>query len=338
MHPVLYDIFRKSSALVPLSILIRITGQGLVLPLYHVISDNPLKHIKHLYKVLDSKTFEKDIDFLLKNYEVVTPEYLIKCAENPELRKNKAFLITFDDGLREFYEVAAPILKRKGVPAICFLNSDFVDNKDLFYRLKVSLLIEEINKVEPSNSAFIKIRSAFEAYGLIYRGASDLLKIKFINKKLLDKVAEIISFDFQSFLKNTQPYMNLSEIKELEKQGFYFGAHSVNHPEFRFIDSTEQQFQINESLKFVQNNLHPQSNFFAFPFTDYGLDKSFFESIKPQVDISFGTANLKLDDIPSNFQRIPMEIPNRSDAQTILKTEYLIFYAKKIFGLERIKR
>ena len=48
-------------------------------------------------------------------------------------------LLTFDDGLSECYQVVAPILKEKGIPATFFLCSAFVDNHELAYRFQEEL-------------------------------------------------------------------------------------------------------------------------------------------------------------------------------------------------------
>ncbi|RYD69268.1 MAG: hypothetical protein EOP53_27470, partial [Sphingobacteriales bacterium] len=74
----------------------------------------------------------------------------LRFAEVQEIAKGStvkypSFFLSFDDGLRSFYEVAAPVLQRKGIEAACFVNSSCIDNKALFFRYKASLLIEELS-------------------------------------------------------------------------------------------------------------------------------------------------------------------------------------------------
>lgn len=321
-----------------LSFLIKATSQGLVMPFYHAVSDKPLNHLKHLYQVPDTKLFERDLDFLLKHYTPIEPDYLLNCVQNPKLRKKNAFLLTFDDGLREFYDVVAPILKRKGVPAICFLNSGFVGNKDLFYRLKASLLIEKLNAGSISKKMIKEIEDVFNLSGLTYYGPADMLKIDWKSRSMLDKLAEILNVDFLEFLKEEQPYMTLNQVKELEMQGFYFGAHSVHHPDFQQINFSDQLAEVKGSIGFVQSHLNQPLKLFSFPFTDFGLQKDFFSHLSEHADITFGTANLKLDQITTNFQRIPMEVAQRTDAETLIKYQYILFLVKKLLGKNIIIR
>ena len=108
----------------PLSQLVRQSGKQLMVPLYHLVNDRPPPHVKHLYKIKSEASFERELDTFLQHYHPISVEDLIDHVyEERPLLKN-SFLLTFDDGLREFKEVAAPILNRKGIPAICFLNSE----------------------------------------------------------------------------------------------------------------------------------------------------------------------------------------------------------------------
>lgn len=118
----------------------KISGQKLIFPFYHLVSDNKVPHVNQLYPIKSVSQFTRDIDFLLARFNPISYSDLEEYVRRDSLPEKPSFLLSFDDGLREFHDVAAPILLAKGVPAICFLNSGFIDNKDLMYRYKGSLL------------------------------------------------------------------------------------------------------------------------------------------------------------------------------------------------------
>ena len=63
-----------------------------------------------------------------------------------------SFLLTFDDGFREIYDIIAPILLDKGIPATFFISSGFLDNRELCYQHKASLLVEKVrNGISPGD-------------------------------------------------------------------------------------------------------------------------------------------------------------------------------------------
>jgi len=137
------QFFYAASSILPLSFLKKTSQVSTLLPYHHTVSDRELLHIKHLYAFKSISQFKSDLDYLLKNFVPISPEQLVEKVNRDEQKRDNTFLLTFDDGLRECEEIIAPILKEKGVPAIFFINPAFIDNKELFYRFKISLVIEK---------------------------------------------------------------------------------------------------------------------------------------------------------------------------------------------------
>ena len=93
-----------------------------------------------MYKHKSFAQFEADIDFLCKHFQPVTLAELAPQVAKGVPFEKPSFHLTFDDGLRSFYDVIAPILLKKGIAATCFVNSQFLDNQDLMYRYKVGII------------------------------------------------------------------------------------------------------------------------------------------------------------------------------------------------------
>ncbi|MEI7675252.1 MAG: polysaccharide deacetylase family protein [Bacteroidales bacterium] len=338
MNKSFYHLAKLTSS-IPLEFFIRISRQRLLLPFYHIISDKETVHIKHLYQVRTTSSFEKDIDFYLKHYSPITPDMLIQSLKAGEPTKKNSFLLTFDDGLREFHDVVAPILLRKGVSAICFLNSDFIDNKDLFYRYKTSILIEKLISQKNISKEII---NWFETKNLVIDSTfSSLLTIKYAQSDQLNELAELVGVDFNQYLQTNKPYLDSNQINRLIKQGFSFGAHSIDHPRYSEISLVEQIRQTKESIDFVENKFNLDNRLFCFPFTDTGVKNNFFQLIfdieNSIADFTFGSSGLKKDRIKKNIQRIPMEIEDFS-AQEIIYGEYIYYLCKSLLRKNTINR
>lgn len=113
----------------------RAAQRFVVCPYYHTVSDTPLPHINPLYRHRTIAQFREDLDWLLAHYKPIQ-WYEIDAYERAQ---KPAFCLTFDDGLKEFYTIVAPILEEKKIPCVCFLNSAFVDNKGLMFRYQETL-------------------------------------------------------------------------------------------------------------------------------------------------------------------------------------------------------
>ena len=329
----------KIASLLPLSSLIKRSNQRLLLPFYHVVSNEMLPHIEHLYPIKTEQAFAKDLDFILRYFHPIGVKELMAVVNGEIELKRNSFFLSFDDGLKEVYEVIAPILIKKGIPAAFFINSAFVDNQDLFYRYKASLLIANFEKT-PSLLQEKGVQVLFEQNGVnpaTYK--KNLLSINYQNRFFLDELGLAMQVDFADFLQTKQPYMSKTQLTELEAQGFYIGAHSIDHPHYHLLPLEEQLRQTHESMAYVQKYFQLTHKLFAFPFTDFGVPAAFFHSVfeSNRLDLSFGTAGLKKDTFARNLQRVPME-KGRQSAKKIIHSEYLYYFLKALIGKNRIHR
>ncbi len=295
---------------------IKWSHQHFIAPFYHVVTDESLPHIRNLYQPKTTAEFEKDLDLFLKYYHPVS------VGDLPSIDKKKnCFLLSFDDGLRQFHEVVAPILWRKGIPCICFLNSAFIDNQALFYRFKQSILIDALNR-QPQK-------------GL--PGVGEILKTSHTEDALLEQWAQLAGIDFNDFLQKERPYMTRNEIRSLAEKGFHFGGHSIDHPLYSTLSLEEQLQQTQESTSIATGISGDTHRYFSFPFTDDGVSMRFFSDIQKDIQYTFGTAGLKHDTATRNIQRIPMEQGSLTGRE-VLQNEYAYYLLKTILFKNHINR
>jgi len=293
-----------------IGLLSSITKQKTLLPFYHTVAEQPLPHIEYLYHMKTVTKFQEDLDFLLKHFEPIDVETLYHLHTCKTAPKKPVFHLTFDDGLKEMYDIVAPVLLKKGIPATFFVNSGFVDNKALFYRYHACLAIKNLQKE-----------------GKLTNNLRDeILSCSYESKKKLFQYFS--QQQVGDFLNNEKPYLTTAQIKTLNSQGFTIGAHSVDHPYYYKIPLLEQLRQTHESLNFVTSIVNQKLKLFAFPFTDFNVSNDFFEAIKPYIDLSFGTAGLKNDNIPYHLQRIGVEKDKTMPLKSVLREEYMKYIIK----------
>ena len=336
----LFPLLPSLSRFFPLPSLLKWTGQPIFLPYYHSIGTG-LPHIRHLYPLRPETVFRQDLDYLLRYFEPIGLERLLEIVQKKEKLKRPVFWLSFDDGLREVYEIARPILLEKGIPATLFLNPDFVDNRDLMFRYKTSLLIEtwksdELEEKErEQGTALLQDHHAF-SQSLPY----SLLQIRFAKQNILDQLADLWGVNWHAFLSDQRPYLTTDQIRQMQQEGFTIGAHSLDHRRYYDWPLEEQLRQTQESMAWVDQHFSPSIRTFAFPFTDHLVSRAFFEEVlgeKNGLDLTFGGAGLKQDISPYHLQRFPMETSSRP-AQQIIPTEYLYYLLKAPLGKNRIQR
>lgn len=332
-------IFYTLSSACPISLLQKTPAARLLLPYHHLVSDREVPHIRHLYPYKGTKAFEQDLDYLLKHFRPVNLQDVITAVkENRPLRGN-SFLLTFDDGLREVKETIAPMLRRKGVPGVFFLNSAFLDNRSLFYKFKVSLAIETLRK-RPLNPAVSEALARSLQAEPGENAEAALRRITWRNSTLADKAGEILGLDFEAYLRHERPFMTLDEVGELVKQGFSIGGHSVDHPYYKELSLEEQLEQTFASVNFLIKQFGIGYRVFAFPHTDAGISSTFFEKVLQggeALDLVFGTGNQQRDILPGILHRFNCERPHIGIEESV-KGILALNGLKAFTGRNEIKR
>ena len=342
MNQSVKSLYFQLTSLIPIDWLKRNNPSRMLLPYHHLVGDHPVPHIQHLYSFKTTKEFENDLDYLLKHFRPVSLDEILFKIKNKEPLDPNSFLLSFDDGLREIYENVAPILLRKGLPAVFFLNSAFLDNKDLFYRFKVSLILDKIFSGEVTQTLLEIINGRLKEGGL-YSGhlEQDLKRIDYPLRSISDLIGQDLGISFSDYLKEIQPFLNSDQVRWLISHGFHIGSHSIDHPIYSKISLAEQVRQTLESTEFLVDRFHLNYRVFAFPHLDIGVGMSFFEKLglplEPKIDVIFGNSNQKFENYPQVLHRFIGENPQ---IPINLLIPGIISYGKLncIFNKNRIKR
>jgi peptidoglycan/xylan/chitin deacetylase (PgdA/CDA1 family) len=281
---------------IPLNLWHRMCGVNLVIPYWHIVCDYEVPHISGLgRRFRNIRQFKADLEFLLQNYSPVTEEDIICLMHGDRTLPPRSVLFTFDDGFRENYDIIAPLLQAIGAPAIFFLTTATIDNKELCYTQKKSLLIDALEGNHGAATLDEASRELLRAG--VPRNSSlvkQILGISYRDRQVLDELARILQCDFQWYLDSQRPYLSSRQVEGLLRQGFAIGAHSVDHPLYAELTLAEQLTQTRESMRWLSDRFQIQCKSFAFPYRANGISPEFFRKIyaEQELKICFGTGGL----------------------------------------------
>ncbi len=322
-----------------IKLLIHISQRKIILPFYHTVSNYGLPHIGNLYSVRNVKTFQNDLEYFCKYFEPVSIEQLHDTIDQGRFIRKPLFHLSFDDGLKEFYSIIAPVLEQKGIPATVFVNNKFIDNKELFYRYKINLILNKL-KIEKNQTLINEVTKKLQTES---KHNNDLTKVlwslTYNNITIINEIAQLAGVDFNLYLQNKKPYLTTNEINDLIKRGFSIGSHSMDHPFFKHINSKQQQDQILESFTDLERKFNITKRYFSFPFSDEKVDAEFFRWLHQEENcrLSFGISGLKDDVTGFHLHRIPMD-KSLNSARSIIQREYSWYLMKSFLNKNRIRR
>lgn len=72
------------------------------------------------------QAFIRQLHFLKNHFTVMTPEDLVRVMTSGQTLPDHAVLLTFDDGYRDVYDEAYPVLKELGLRALLFPATDYI--------------------------------------------------------------------------------------------------------------------------------------------------------------------------------------------------------------------
>src|SRR5262245_53995059 len=324
--------------MVPLGLHEFLTPRRALVLLYHAVGA-PLPHVRHLYPHKSAAEFEADLTHLARRYRMVS-------YDDFEERKlatggRPAAHVTFDDGYRECATIAAPILKRLGIPCTFFVTTDLVDNRVLFHRNKVSLCIDTLGAMpEARAAAFLRDRSARLGRNAMDRGqfARWLLGLPPTEEPEIDSTCAALGVDARRYLEERAPYLSTAEIRDLSAAGFTIGGHGRRHAPLGGLDEKGARDEILESCAAVRAITGAPKVPFAFPHSADGVDRGFLARLvaaNPNVGLLFDTRRLR-PDAPFIVNRVTVDAPPRRPGTTDLAREIRDAYVEEL--IRRLRR
>jgi peptidoglycan/xylan/chitin deacetylase (PgdA/CDA1 family) len=225
---------------------------------YEFPSDVPL---------VSPEDFEKQIIYLSQRYRVLSLSELGRALSRGTSLPAKTAVITFDDGYKDNYLLAYPILKRYGVPATIFLATGHIDSGIPFWWDRVSYAMHHSNREDLDLAPFgtCRFQSTTErwlAARAIREGLKDLPDGQ--KNSIIEELVGQLGVDIPLSLARDM-FLSWDEVREMSQNGIDFGAHTVNHPTLVGMPLELAREEIVGSQRRIQENLDRPADTFCYP-------------------------------------------------------------------------
>ncbi|MDT8383054.1 MAG: polysaccharide deacetylase family protein [Gammaproteobacteria bacterium] len=231
------------------------------------------------------KRFEQQMKWVKRFYNVLDLEDAVKRLVDDNL-PSRALCITFDDGYRDNFQNAAPILEKHGLTATFFIATGFLNGGIMWN----DVVIESLRRTS-------KTRLDLTDYGLGFINIPDQ-RNECLNEIL--KAIKYLSFDARERLVEELPtilgvpkpdglMMKDEEVRILHQKGMGIGAHTVHHPILSKIDAPQARQEIENGKDYLENITGDKIRLFAYPNGKPGQDYH-AEHIEMMKEIGFDAA------------------------------------------------
>ena len=238
--------------------------------LYHGVTknknSNSLINYNNKHELIDN--FENQCELIAKNYIPISIDDFLKydCNKN---KKEKYICVTFDDGFRNNYTNALPILEKYKIPATFYISTGMIDTENIFWVDEIELLVENMDKDKVKNILSELLNYEFESQSkefILQKSKSILKEINLCQR--LEIVKQISSYREQFGWEIPEDYKPATwkQIKEINSNSlFTVGGHCVMHEVMSTMSNDELKFVINKSIQSLRKNLGSFSGHYAYP-------------------------------------------------------------------------
>lgn len=225
-------------------------------------------------KPLSPRSFERQMEYFCQNYEIISLDKLVQYLQQGRPLPEKAVVITFDDGYKDNYLYAYPILVKHGIPATIFITTGHIGSSKLFWFDEIKYLVQ----LTPLNQLELDELGSYPLQTEIDRFRNSL-----IISRRLRKLPEESKRGFIAKLINTcqvaipdnlgeELFLSWDEVREMSEYGISFGAHTVTHPALTTLPLERARLEIVQSKKDIEEKLGKEVTAFAYPFGPFNAE------------------------------------------------------------------
>lgn len=211
--------------------------QPIVLAFHGVTADAPGNLCNHEGKHLRLALFERLMEHVAHNYKVVPLARVVDWLEGRASLPEHAVVLTFDDGYRNVFTHAAPVLKRLGLPATLFVVTDFVFHRRMLWpdRLMSALAVSDAKRLSVQlHDATVEIplendrekRGADARLTALCKTLPDTERLAFLNRVIHG--LQVSEDDIVGAWDGHAPIAP-DELKQLPEYGIEVGSHTCSH-------------------------------------------------------------------------------------------------------------
>lgn len=217
-----------------------------------------------------AKEFDQMMAWLQKQFNVIPLSEGVRRLANGTLPPAAA-AITFDDGYRDNLEIAAPILKQRGLPATLFVATGFIDGGIMFNDMVIEALRHSavmaihLPELGIEHLPLISRKNRRDAVRVILPAIKHLP----FSERLI-QVEKLVAECQVSLPRDMM--MTTSQLCSFAGMGFEIGAHTDNHPILRVLPDDLALIEITRGRAKLESMINANVSLFAYPNGRWGKD------------------------------------------------------------------
>lgn len=290
--------------------------------MYHDIRDPSNTDYKsriELKSFLTVDQFKFQLDYLIKNYRIISTNDLL---DPDNVCDNKCAILTFDDGLKDHYEVAS-ILSDRNIKGTFLIPTVAIRDRLVMKSHKIQFILASENEkvlvdrilgyfdLSPlrrqimwNKFSWSKWKDNWWTPEMVF--ITNILRNHKMGIQITDELfADLVTKDEEDFCEDF--YLTESQVSDLVSSGMEVGGHGYLSESLTLLN---QKKDISKSLEYIKS-FHNNDLVFSYPNGEYN-DKTL--SLMKQYGCKFAYTTIPK---PIDKNENPLEIPRFDGPQTL---------------------
>lgn len=228
--------------------------------------------------------FEEQLAYLTERFKIVPFAVMVQHLSDPDVDTSISgeIAITFDDGLRNNYTVAYPLLRRLRVPATFFVCPGLIEQRRWQWTHEVIERLKSLGEAQRAWTARDVGAPSGSAEGL-----KEWMKTLPTPRRLaVEECVRVRTPHFAPTEEQRRRFdpMTWDELRSLDPRLITVGSHTLTHPILTTLTAAEAAGEIHESRRWLETKLGRSVEYFCYP------DGSHNEAIVQIVQESYRAA------------------------------------------------
>lgn len=249
--------------------------------MYHRFSKSP-----EVGKVT-ATTFRRQLADIAKNFRVIYLSDLINALRQGIRVPPHAIVLTFDDGYRDFYTVAYPILKEFRMPATVFVTTDFIDGLTWLWPDIISYALANTSRTPGSICEELGLPADpyISSHGAWRVVAEHCLSVSDEERhRLLDRILHVSGVKFlPKAIPDEYGPLSWDQIREMHANGVNIGGHTKSHPNLVRLPAALLKDEILGCKLRIEQEIGEPTECFCYP---NGMPEDYNDAVKSVVEAS----------------------------------------------------
>lgn len=208
--------------------------------------------------------FRRQMDIVADKFNPISLADLHSWLDGKSQLPPRAALITFDDGYRDNLEFALPILQERGLPAVVFLATDYIDRDRPFFWDAAAFCFRNTD-LSHADLPIMGIRSWTSSSSMSMEWIEAVKRVPAGQKEeAVEQLGEALGVRMPHDAYAGE-LLTWDEVRAMTDRGVSFGSHTLTHPILTQLPPDQALRELTESRRRIQDELEVPVRSLAYP-------------------------------------------------------------------------